>query len=303
MKLVKVLSIFALLAVLSVGAVSAAVLPPATPEAQTISTQTVIQCDGIVQSTEQYTGMDTNQVLNGAPLATGEIYSQNTYSNQITAVNGQTTYVKTIGVNDQNQVGTGKNVATSQVLTFTGAAVVGDESASIFNAGQATSSKDAFLCPFVASTTTTVPPFNEAVVLGSHFDATNLNQNSQLGITSVAATGDVPSSINYNIGATGSGSIGTYMNVLAQDARGDGKSLVSAATTKTIPGQTVTVKTYDSCGKVKTTTTTTTKDQVVQVPAVYTPVTPSSQVQYSEKTSAMGNFVFGKTLGYTSKVG
>lgn len=288
-----------------VGAASAAVLPNATPETQTISSQTVVQCDGIVMSNEQYTGMDTNQALNGAPLSSGEVYSQNTYNNQITAVNGQTTYVKSIDVNTKNQVGTGKNVATSQVLTFTGAVVVGDESASIFNAGQATSGTDKFLCPFTSAATTTVPPFNEMVTLGSHFDATTINQNSQMGITSVAASGDVPSSINYNIGATGQGSISTFMNILAQDGRGDGKSLVSAAKTTTTPGKTTTVKTdgyWNGCKWVPgTSTTTVTKDVTTTTPAVYTTV-PSSQIAYSEKTSAMGTFVFGKNMQYVSKV-
>ena len=292
MKYFKILGIAALIMVLSIGFVSAAILPNATPETQGISTQTVVQCTGLVTNSEQYASQDSNQILNGAPLASGEVYGQSVYTSDLVAVNGATSLVKSMDLNTKNSVQGTDNVKTNQVLNFVGGnggQAIGSESASIFNAGQATSSKDQFLCPFTASTTTTVPPFNENVAVGSHFDAYNIQENSQTGITSVAATGDVPSSLSYNIGASGTGSINTYMNVLAQDARGNGQVLITPAKTTTIPA------TKDKCGKVIT------PAKTVTTPAVYA-TEPSSDIQYSEKTSAMGNFVFSKAMGYTSQV-
>lgn len=258
------------------GIASAAVLPNATPETQGISTSTVIQCDGLVLTDEHYASELSNQVLDGAPLATEEVYSQSTYNNRISAVKGVTTYVKTIDANNKNQLVTGENVATAQTLLFSGASVTGEESAAIFNAGQATSGTEKFMCPFTSAATTTVPPFNEMAIMGSHYGATQLSATSQVGITGVAKTGDVPSTIHMNLEATGVGSIGTFMGVNAQDARGTGQTLITPAK-------------VDKCGK-------------VTKPAVYSPVTPSSVVQYHESTTAMGTFVFGKNMQYTSGV-
>jgi hypothetical protein len=293
MKTIGIICIAFVALVALTGVAMAAVLPNATPETQGISTSTVVQCSGIVLSSENYASELSNQQLNGAPLAAAEVYGQSTYSGSLMAVKGVTTFVKTVDLNDKNQVLGGTNVKTNQVLDFAGyngGQAVGDESATIFNAGQATSGKEQFLCPFTSAATTTVPPFNEAVIMTSHFDVTDIQENSQVGILGVAATGDVPSTINYNIGATGTGSIGTTMGVFAQDARGTGQALITPAKTVTTPA----VK--DCRGKVivpaKTTTT----------PAVYGPVTPSSQIQYSEKTTAMGQFTFGKTMSYTSQV-
>ena len=310
-----------------VGAASAAILPNATPETQGITVDTIIQCDGVVTINEDYASQLSNQVLNGAPLAKGEVYSQSTYSNRISAVNGQTTYVKGVELNNKNQVGDGENVATSQILEFIGVRMTGDESATIFNAGQATSGVTAVMCPFTVADNPIIPPFNEMVVLGAHYDVSNIDEASQVGITGVAKTGDVPSSIHMNIAATGKGAIGTYLGVVAQDARGTGSQLVTPETTTKIPGKsTTTVITPGTttvtktpaivvCGKVivpeKITTTTTdpvtktvtTKDQKVTTPAVYTPVTPSSDIRYSERTNVQGTFTFAKNMKYTSQVG
>jgi hypothetical protein len=319
--------IVGLLALLALTSVSfAAVLPNATPETQGITVDTVIQCDGIVTINEDYTSQLSNQVLNGAPLATGEVYSQSTYSNRVSAVNGQTTYVKGVELNNKNQVGDGENVATTQILEFSGVRMTGDESATIFNAGQATSGATQFMCPFTSAATTIVPPFNEAVVMGAHYDVSNIDEASQVGITGVAKTGDVPSSIHMNIAATGNGAIGTYIGVVAQDARGTGTQLVTPEKTTKIPGKTTTTVIspatttsttvaghWEGCHWVPTKTTTvntkektetvTTKDQKVTTPAVYTPVTPSSDIRYSERTDVQGAFVFSKNMKYTSQVG
>ena len=239
---------------------------------------------------------------------------------------GETVFTKSVDLNNQNQVGTGENVAIAQQVESDGGRIVVDEDASIFNAGQATKSVP-FLCPFSNTGDGIVPPFNEAVVMGSHIDAGAVSSASETGIVGVAATGDVPSMIHMDLAATGSGIVSTYMGVNAQDARGTGTQLVTPEKTTTIPGsKTTTVITPGTttvtktpaviiCGKVivpeKTTTVTTdpvtktvtTKDQKVTTPAVYTPVTPSSDIRYSERTNVQGTFTFAKNMQYTSQVG
>jgi hypothetical protein len=321
---VLILGLVALLAL--TGMAAAAVLPNATPETQGISTTTYIECVGFVSSSEQYSSQLSNQALDGAPLATGEVYSASTYSGYLNAVKGETILVKTVDLNNQNQAGTGKNVAIAQMVESEGGRIVVDEDASIFNAGQATSGTTQFLCPFTSASTAIVPPFNEAVVMGSHIDAGTVSSASETGIVSVAKTGDVPSTINMDIAASGSGIISTYMGVNAQDARGTGQTLIAPEKTTKIPGKTVTnvvtpgttttetVEGHWSCFKwipEKTTTVTTkdvtetvtTKDQKVTTPAVYSAVTPSSTIKYTERSSAMGDFTFVKNMRYTSQVG
>jgi hypothetical protein len=313
-----------------VGAASAAVLPNSTLETQTITTSTIVQCDGIVITSANYANEQTNQVLNGAPLAAKEVYGASAYNSQMIALNGETTMVKNVNLNTKNQVTTGKNIDVTTDVLFTGADggfVTGDESIMQFNAGQAgTKTGDVTLCPFTSTKDSTIPPFNEAVVMGSKYDMYYGTIATEAGATTIAGTADVASNTQYAISATGAGSLTAYMNVFAQDARGTGSNLVSPEKTTTIPGQTTkTVITPGTttvtktpaiviCGKVivpeKTTTVTTdpvvktviTKDQKVTTPAVYSPVTPSAETSYKESTTVNGRFTIAKSFGYTSEI-
>jgi hypothetical protein len=315
------------------GVATAAVLPPATNETQGITSTTVVQCDGIVITSANYANENSNQVLNGAPLAAKEIYGASAYNSQMIALNGATSLVKVAKFNTKNQVIDGKNIDVATDLLFTGedgGFVTGDESIAQFNAGQTgTKAGDVMLCPFSSTPDSVIPPYNEAVVMGSKYDMYYGTVATQAGATTTAKTGDVPSNTQYSVTADGAGSITAYMSLFAQDARGNGTSLVTPASTTKIPGKTTTTVVtpgtttvvtvpghYEKDGRcevwvpTKTTTVTTkditstvtTKDQTINNPAVYTPVTPSAVTSYKESTTAMGKFTFAKVYGYTSGI-
>ena len=329
MKPTYVILIGVILSLALIGSASAAVLVPATNETQSITSTTVVACDGIVLSSASFSNENSNQVLNSPPLAAKEIYGASAYNSQMIALNGETTLVKVAKFNTKNQVIDGKNIDVATDLLFDGTDggfVTGDESIAQFNAGQTgTKASEVMLCPFSSTPDSVIPPYNEAVVMGSKYDMYYGTVATQAGATTTAKTGDVPSNTQYAVDATGAGSISAYMSVFAQDARGDGKSLVTPESTTKIPGSktttvitpgkttTVTVPGHWECFKwipEKTTTTTTkdvtctvtTKDQTIKNPAVYTPVTPSAVTSYKESTTAIGKFTFAKAYGYTSGI-
>jgi hypothetical protein len=283
--------LFAGLAVLvaCTGFAMAAVLPNATLETNGISSTTVVECDGVVLSTATYSSEQSNQVLNGAPLAAKEVYSSGAYISNYVGLNGKTSFVKTIDTNTKNQVLNGQNIAVSTELTYEGGEggfATGTESIAQFNAGQAgTKTGDATLCPFTQTKDTQIPPFNEQVEIGSRFMLYDGDVYTTAGATTIGSTADVPSQTEYTFDAAGNGMANVYMKVSAQDARGDGKTLVIPE--KVIPA----VK--DKCGKVIIPEKT--------IPAVYSPA-PSSEIHYSENTMALGSFIISKALGYSSGI-
>lgn len=294
MKTTMKIVMMALVALLALTTVSfGAVLPNATPETQGIETTTYIECTGQVWNTDSFTSELSNQALDGAPLAKGEVYDATSYTSRVAAIKGVTVLDKQVSLNNKNQILTGENIDVTQTLDFNGydgGQVTGAEEAATFNTGMATDGSKTFMCVF-GNTAGINPPFNEMVVMGNKYSATEIGLETETGVTAVAKTADVPASIHMDVGATGEGKISTYMSVFAQDARGTGQTLVSKEIKTVIPA----VK--DECDKVIT------PEKTVITPAVYTPITPSSEIRYSEKTTAMGSFVFGKSMKYTSQIG
>jgi hypothetical protein len=218
-----------------VGAASATILPNATKETTTNGVVTSVTCDGIVLASEEYCNEQTNQVLDGAPLSKNEVYGTSVYTNKIMAVKGITTYVKTIDMNTKNSALGQSNIETDEQLYFEGedgGQTTGAEEISTFNAGMATTSKDTLLCPFSASKDPVNPPFNVMVQSGSKFDVYSAAIATQVGATTVAETGDIPLTVDYNIDATGLGSVTAYTSVYAQEARGDGYDKATTAKPK-----------------------------------------------------------------------
>ena len=303
-KIFGVIAISIVSLMLFVGAVTAAVLPNATPETNGISSITVIECDGLVTMNSDYTVEHSNQFLDGAPLESGEVYGAASYNSRMIGLKGVTSLVKTASFNTQNQVTDGQNIDVTTLLYFDsdeGGIAVGDESIAQFNAGQAgLVVGDSQLCPFTDSTDETVSPFNEYSEMGSHFNVNTIDMVTSAGATTTAATIDIPSKINYNVAASGIGDISAYMNVFAQDGRGDGTYLVTPEKTTT-----VVIKedkedknpkfTYGKDGKDhkdKTVTTVT--------PAVWSAPTPSSVTTYHDYSSASGKFTFAKIMTWSS---
>ena len=329
-----------------VGAASAAVLPNATLETQGIASTTVIQCDGIVITSASFANENTNQMLDGAPLKSKEVYGASTYNSQMIAMSGVTQLVKTINMNTKDQVNNGKNIDVQTDLVYQGndgGFVEGSESIAQFNAGQAgTKAADAALCPFVSAKDTQIPPFNEMVIMGSQYDMFQGTVSTTSGATTTAKTADVASQTEHSIEASGVGSVSAYMNLFAEDARGDGLGVITPATTtklpdkiinKIIPGTTTTsivtpatttsttiAGHFEGCKWIpdKTTVvntnavtkTVTTNDVVtpVVIPGkkVTTPAVigaiPSASTTYHDYEMAIGTFTFVNKHSYTSGI-
>lgn len=322
-KLFGVLAMSLVCLMLFAGAASAVVLPNQTQETNGISSSTVITCDGIVIDTINYGLEHSNQMLNGAPLESGEVYGVATYSSNLVAMNGESFLVRDASFNDQDQVTDGKNLDVVTDLSFdasTGGLAAGSESVAQFNAGrEGQVLPELQLCPFGEATSQKISPFNTMVVMGSQFNVQNIDLTSTVGATTTAGSVDVPGKTDYVVSATGAGDLTTYMNVFAQDARDTGSELISPETseyTVLFPETTTDVTVWghfenvgsDRCPKFKwvpTTTTTTTSPEIgttTVTPAVYSPITPSANTQYQESTTVSGTFAFYKALSFTSGI-
>lgn len=299
MKRFGILTVAICVALLFIGSASAAVLVNATPETNGISVETIVSCDGIVTDSSQYTLEHSNQFLDGAPLKSGEVYGVSSYDSRLVALKGTTSLVKVADFNDKSQVTDGQNIDVTTLLTFEsdeGGIASGDENVAQFNAGQAgIVIGDAKLCPFTEDTDETVSPFNEYTIMGSRFNVNTIDMSTVVGSTNTADTIDIPSKTSYVISAEGSGDISAYMNVFAQDTRGDGTYVITPATTVKKP-----VKEDKEDKEHKYKDKPTEKTITVDVPAVMSPVTPSAVTSYRDYTSASGKFVFYKSMAYTS---
>ncbi len=220
------------------GVATATVLPNATKETGVISTVTSVQCDGIVLGAEEYSAQVSNQALDGAPLQKGEIYGASVYTNKLMAVNGKTSYVKTVDTNTKNSIVGQSNVKTDEQVVFVandGGRATAEEAVTLFNAGQATDGVGtSTLCPFTNVKGTTNPPFNTMVTQFSKIDVSQVSLATQMAATTIAGTADVPLTVDYNVNAEGVGDITAGTSIFAQDARGDGTTV--AATTPVSTG-------------------------------------------------------------------
>lgn len=281
-------------ALLFVGSATAAVLPNETAETNGITSTTIVFCDGIVTESTQYCLEHSNQYLDGAPLKGGEVYGVSSYNSRILAVKGETSLVKTANFNDKDQLNDGNNVDVNTEFYFDAAdsgRANGEESVAQFNAGSAGQVVgDSQMCPFAEDDNEIISPFNEYTLMGSSFDVRQINMMTDASSTTTAATVDIPSKTSYVVNAEGAGSISGYMNVFAQDSRGDGTYVVTPETTITKKVKDTNYSCYNP------------KEKTITVPAVISPVTPSAVTSYHDYTSAYGNFRFSKTMSYTSGI-
>lgn len=307
MKRFGILTVAICVVLLFIGSASAAVLVNATPETYGISSTTIVSCDGMVTDCTDYTLEHSNQFLDGAPLKSGEVYGASSYRSYIVTLKGDTSLEKTAKFNDKNQITDGKNVDVTTLLTFEsdGGVAVGEESIAQFNTGQAGKvAGTGYMCVFNSAVDKKIAPFNELSIMGSKFNVDNIDMSTKASSTNTASVIEVPSKTSYVISAEGSGDISAYMSVFAQDGRGDGTYVVTPATTIT---QVVTPvkedkeehKFYTSNKKPSNKPL---KTITIDVPAVISPITPSAETFYHDYTSASGNFVFYKSMGYTSGI-
>jgi hypothetical protein len=153
--------------------------------------------------------------------------------------------------------------------------MVASESVFAFNAGKATKG-DNSLCPF--SVVDNNSPFNTMILMGSKLDVSDISFASQVNTINIAKTQDVPLDVYYNIAGEGTGSINAYMTVNAQDARGNGTKQVVVGFNKPV------------CKTQKPS------------PVYASQTVPSSELRYTETSTAIGTWNFAKEMHAQSGV-
>jgi hypothetical protein len=229
--------------VVTTGFVAAERNDPATPEIQGISTATSIQAQGTVTETDSLAwtlaanmtpGMGNQMaVAIGAPLTNSKVQYTTGYNDALSAVSGQTTFVKTMAVSTANKIADQSNVAAHTDLQFiaidTGRATR-SEDILIDGVANSTSTSEAILCPFASATSAVIPPYCNIVQAGSAIDTTLTSTVTNANDRFVGTDSTFPIALNYNIAAKGItlsdgtsspmiGSASAYLKVHIQDAR------------------------------------------------------------------------------------
>jgi hypothetical protein len=211
----------------------------ATPEIQGISTSTSIACQGTVSETDSLSWAISNQATTTPPLDDSEVVYQTGYNDNLMAVSGQTTWVKTAAVSTANKIGDQSNVAMNANLQYiaidTGRATR-SEDILLDGAGNATPTSSAILCPFATATSSTIPQYCNIVQAGSSIDTTLTSVVTSATDRFVGTDSTYPVALNYNIAASGItlsdgtsspmiGSASAFVKAHIQEARnGTGKA-------------------------------------------------------------------------------
>ena len=107
------------------------------------------------------------------------------YDASTVAQHGQTTFIKTMGVNTADKLLSQSDVKTSTDVTYiatgNGGNIVGSENLMLDGVANTTNATDRILCPFVPSIHSLIPAYCNIVQMGSNYDLT---------IGSVASTTD-----------------------------------------------------------------------------------------------------------------
>ena len=206
----------------------------ATPEVAGITTSTSIQCVGIVTESDSLAMTTTNTgAVNSPPLSTGQTEYTVGYNDNMMAVNGQTTFVKSMQISTANTIADQSNVKANTNLQFIGidgGRATRDEDLMIDGAGQATDTSGSILCPFASSTSSDIPPFCNIVQAGSSIDTTLTSVVTSADTRFIGTDATIPVVLNYNIAAKGItlsdgtsspmiGSVSAYIKAHVQEAR------------------------------------------------------------------------------------
>lgn len=206
----------------------------ATPEVQGITTSTSIDCVGIVTESDSLAMTTTNAgAVNSPPLNSGQVQYTAGYNDNLMAVNGHTTFVKSMQISTANTIADQSNIKASTNLQFIGidgGRATRDEDIMIDGAGQATSTAGSILCPFASSTSDSIPPFCNIVQAGSSIDTTLTSVVTNANARFIGTDATFPVVLNYNIAAKGItlsdgtsspmiGSVSAYVKAHIQEAR------------------------------------------------------------------------------------
>ncbi|HVP95134.1 MAG TPA: hypothetical protein VMS89_08200 [Methanoregulaceae archaeon] len=208
----------------------------ATPEVAGITTSTSIDCIGTVTESDSLAMTITNTgAVNSPPLATGQVQYTAGYNDNLMAVNGKTTFVKSMQISTANTIADQSNIKATTNLQFIGidgGRATRDEDLLIDGTGQATSTAGSILCPFASSTSDVIPAFCNIVQAGSSIDTTLTSVVTSANTRFIGTDATFPVVLNYNIAAKGItlsdgtsspmiGSVSAYIKAHIQEARND----------------------------------------------------------------------------------
>ena len=166
------------------------------------------------------------------PLQDQEIQYTTGYTDQLTAVSGQSIFAKSMAVSTGNKVADQSNIRADTGFQFiaidTGRATR-NEDLLLDGVAQASNTSGAILCPFATSTSSLIPAYCNIEQAGSSFDTSLVSVVTHADNRFVGADATFPVIINYNIDAQGItaknqsspmiGSVSAYLSVRVQEAR------------------------------------------------------------------------------------
>ena len=158
---------------------------PQVPEVQGITTSTAIFCGGTVIDSAalgwSVTGADnlaTRPTIENTRnmLDPQQVQYITSYDASTVAQHGQTSFIKTMGVNTADKLLSQSDVKTSTDVTYiatgNGGNIVGSENLMLDGVGNTTNATDRILCPFVPSIRSLIPAYCNIVQMGSNYDLT-----------------------------------------------------------------------------------------------------------------------------------
>ena len=179
----------------------------ATPEVQGITTSTSIDCVGIVTESDSLAMTTTNSgAVSSPPLNPSQVEYTAGYNDNLMAVNGQTTFVKSMQISTANTIADQSNIKSTTDLQFIGidgGRATRSEDILIDGAGQATDTASSILCPFASVTSSTIPAFCNIVQAGSSIDTSLTSVVTRADTRFIGTDATFPVVLNYHIAAKG----------------------------------------------------------------------------------------------------
>jgi hypothetical protein len=206
----------------------------ATPEVAGITTSTSIDCVGIVTESDSLAMTSTNTgAVNSMPLGEGTVQYTAGYNDNLMAVNGHTTFVKSMQISTANTIAGQSNIKANTNLQFIGidgGRATRTEDILIDGAGTATGTAGSILCPFASATSNVIPPFCNIVQAGSSIDTSLTSVVTSANTRFIGTDATFPVVLNYNIAAKGItlsdgtsspmiGSVSAFVKAHIQEAR------------------------------------------------------------------------------------
>ncbi len=318
MKTIGVIVIALAMLVALTGMVMADQVVPQVPEVQGIATSTVVVCEGTVMDSAALGGSltDGNQLAGRADIEDDwpymldpfQVQYSTTYDASTIAQHGQTTFIKTMGVNTGNKLLSQSNVKATTEATYLatgdGGNILGTENIMIDGSAMATPASDRILCPFGDDQNDIIPAYCNIVQAGSKYD---------LNVGSVVTTADdrfvgtdatIPVVLNYAINvkpytvagqgtSPAMGTVSAYIKASIKEGRSGYTWNDDEMGPIDLPG--------DYLWEVNLPPWGITEAIIEEYPAEVTPSGPAETLTYSESSSASGIISsFSKTMSYQS---